>query len=76
MLGIARDLSFPLYVLHYAPLVAALYLLLNTGLSIWVRWFLAVLASWTFVALFTVLARYIPVVREFFSIRKPAARIK
>jgi hypothetical protein len=76
MLGIARDLSFPLYVLHYAPLVAVLYLQLNSGLSVWVRWLLAVLASWTFVALFTFVARYIPLVRVFFTIRKPDARAK
>jgi glucan biosynthesis protein C len=34
MLGVARDLSFPLYILHYTPLTAATYLLLNTSLSI------------------------------------------
>ena len=37
MLPVARDLSFPLYILHYAPLTAATYLLLNSGLSIWTR---------------------------------------
>ena len=74
MLGIARDLSFPLYILHYAPLTAATYLLLNSGLSIWTRWILAVAASWSFVALFTYLARFIPPVRDFFGIRQPAAR--
>lgn len=73
-LGIARDLAFPLYILHYAPLTAATYLLLNTGLSIWTRWALAVAASWSFVALFTFLARFIPLVRGFFSIRPPAVR--
>ena len=72
MLGVARDLSLPLYILHYAPLTAAIYLLLNTGLSIWTRWILAVVASWSFVALFTFLARYIPLVRDFFRIRQPA----
>jgi hypothetical protein len=36
-LSAARDVSFPLYILHYAPLTAATYLLLNSGLSIWVR---------------------------------------
>lgn len=74
VLGIARDLSFPLYILHYAPLTAATYLLLNSGLSIWTRWILAVAASWSFVAMFTFLARFIPVVRDFFGIRKPAAK--
>ena len=38
VLGITRDLSFPLYMLHYAPLTAVMYLLLNSGLSIWTRW--------------------------------------
>jgi glucan biosynthesis protein C len=74
VLRIARDLSFPLYILHYAPLTAATYLLLNSGLSIWTRWILAVAASWSFVAMFTFLARFIPVVRDFFGIRKPAAK--
>jgi glucan biosynthesis protein C len=74
MLGIARDLSFPLYILHYAPLTAATYLLLNTGLSIWIRWILAVIASWSFVALFTSVARFVPFVREFFSIRQPEVK--
>jgi glucan biosynthesis protein C len=76
MLGIARDLSFPLYILHYAPLTAATYLLLNSGLSIWVRWILAVAASWIFVALFTFVARFIPLVRNFFGIRQPAVRTR
>jgi hypothetical protein len=74
MLGIARDLSFPLFILHYAPLTAATFLLLNTGLSIWTRWTLAVIASWSFVALFTFLARFVPLVRDFFSIRQPAVK--
>jgi glucan biosynthesis protein C len=74
MLGIARDLSFPLYILHYAPLTAATYLLLNSGLSVLTRWILAVAASWSFVALFTFLARFIPLVRDFFGIRQPAIR--
>jgi hypothetical protein len=71
LLDAARDLSFPLYVLHYAPLTAATYLLLDSGLSICARWTLAVAASWVFVALFTFAARYIPVVRDFFGIRNP-----
>jgi glucans biosynthesis protein C len=74
LLPIARDLSFPLYILHYAPLTAATYLLLNSGLSIWTRWILAVAASWGFVALFTFLARFVPLVRNFFSIRQPAVK--
>lgn len=71
MLGIARDLSFPLYFLHYAPLTAATYLLINSALSIWSRWILAMAVSWIFVALFTFLARFIPPVRDFFGIRPP-----
>lgn len=76
MLGIARDLSFPLFILHYAPLTAATYLLLNSGLSIWTRWILAVAVSWSFVASFTFLARFIPPVRSFFGIRQPSVRAK
>jgi Acyltransferase family len=72
MLGIARDLSFPLYILHYAPLTAATFLLLNSGFSIWIRWILAVAASWSFVVLFTFLARFVPLFRSFFRIRQPA----
>jgi len=74
MLGAARDLSFPLYILHYAPLTMATYLLLNSGLSIWIRWILAVAASWSFVALFTFAVRFVPVVRGFFSVRPPAVK--
>jgi peptidoglycan/LPS O-acetylase OafA/YrhL len=74
MSGIARDLSFPLYILHYAPLTAATCLLLNSGLSIWTRWILAVVASWSCVALFTFLARYVPPLRWFFGIRQPTFR--
>lgn len=74
MLGIARDLSFPLYILHYVPLTAATYLLLQSGLSIWARWIIAVAAAWTFVAFFTFLARFIPPVRDFFGIRQPASQ--
>lgn len=74
MLETARDLSFPLYILHYAPLTVATYLLLDSSLSIWIRWLLAVIASWGFVALFTFIARFIPVVRNFFSIRPPTVK--
>jgi glucan biosynthesis protein C len=74
LLGIARDLSLPLYILHYVPLTVVLYLLLNSGLSIWTRWILAVAVSWGFVALFTYLARFVPPVRSFFSIRPPAVK--
>jgi peptidoglycan/LPS O-acetylase OafA/YrhL len=76
MLGIARDLSFPLYVLHYLPLTVATYLLLDSGLSIWPRWILAVAASWSCVALFTFLSRYVRPLRWFFGIRPPSVRTR
>jgi glucans biosynthesis protein C len=75
LLGIARDLSLPLYFLHYIPVTVVIYLLLNSGLSIWLRWLIAVVAAWVSVALFTLVARYIPVIRDFFGIRKPTAKI-
>ncbi|HVP17914.1 MAG TPA: hypothetical protein VMU36_02895, partial [Spirochaetia bacterium] len=68
-LGVARDLAFPLYVLHFAPLTAATYLLLGTGLGVWARWAIAVAASWATVALFTYVAGFIPYLRELFGIR-------
>ncbi len=68
-LSVARDLAFPLYVLHFAPLSAATYLLLGTGLGVWARWALAVGASWVTVAILTCLARFIPVVRGVLGIR-------
>ncbi len=74
-LDMARDLAFPLYVLHFAPLSAATYLLLGTGLSVLARWMIAVLASWATVALFTYLARFVPLVRDLFGIRPPGARM-
>jgi hypothetical protein len=67
-LAAARDLAFPLYILHFAPLSAATYLLLGTGLGVVTRWAIAVAASWLSVALFTYAARFVPVVREFFGI--------
>ena len=65
----ARDFSFPVYILHFAPLCAATYLLLGTGLSVWLRWGIAVSASWLTVAVFTEIARFIPPLRDFFGIR-------
>lgn len=75
-LAVARDLSFPLYILHFVPLSAALYLLLGTGLSIGARWAIAVAASWACVALFTCLARHVPPLRWFFGIRRPRGALK
>ncbi len=74
-LGAARDLSFPLYVLHFLPLTAVTYLLLGSGLSVWARWSISVAASWLSVAAFTAAARWVPGLRGFLSIRKPAAAI-
>ena len=68
-LSVARDLAFPLYVLHFAPLSAATFLLLGTGLGVWARWGIAVAASWITVAVFTFLARYVPLVRDVLGIR-------
>jgi hypothetical protein len=71
LLGIARDLSFPLYLLHFAPLSAATYLLLDSGLSIWARCGLSVLLAWGTVALCTFVFRFIPPLRSLFGIRAP-----
>jgi glucans biosynthesis protein C len=73
-LNVARDLSFPLYVLHFAPLCAATYLLLGSGLSAWARWGIAVASSWATVAAFTAAARFVPPLRNFFGIRAPRPR--
>ncbi|HTT12490.1 MAG TPA: acyltransferase [Burkholderiaceae bacterium] len=69
--GIARDLSFPLYLLHAVPLTAATYLLLGAPLGIWSRWAISVVASWTTVAICTFVFRYIPPLQSFFTIRPP-----
>ncbi len=69
--AIARDLSFPLYVLHFVPVTAATFLLVGTGLSVWTRWGLTVAAAWLFVAAFTALARYSRPLRWLFRLRPP-----
>jgi hypothetical protein len=69
--GVARDLSFPLYLLHYAPLTAATYFLLESGLGVWTRWTLSVLFSWATVALCTFVLRFVPPLRSLFRIRAP-----
>jgi peptidoglycan/LPS O-acetylase OafA/YrhL len=69
LLGRARDLSFPLYVLHFAPVCLATYFLLSTGLSLWLRWAVTIAASWISVSIFTELARFAPPLRDFFGIR-------
>jgi hypothetical protein len=70
-LGVARDLSFPLYLLHFAPLTAATYFLLESGLDIWPRWALSVLLTWATVALCTFVFRFIPPLRSLFGITAP-----
>jgi Acyltransferase family len=74
-LSVARDLAFPLYVLHFAPLSAATYLLLGTSLGVWARWAIAVGASWAIVAIFTYVARFVPLVRGVLGIR-PAGPLR
>ena len=71
--GIARDLSFPLYLLHFAPLTAATFLLLQVPLGIWPRWALSVAIAWATVALCTWLFRFVPPLRSFFGIRAQGA---
>ncbi len=73
-LGIARDLSFPLYVLHFLPVTAATYFLLNTDLSIWTRFIITIAVTLISVVVFTFLARFVPALRSFFSIRPPAVK--
>ena len=70
-LGVARDLSFPLYLLHLVPLSAATYLLLGSSLGIWSRWAISVAVAWVTVAACTFLFRYIPPLQSFFTIRPP-----
>ena len=73
-LGLARDLSFPLYLLHFVPVSVAILLLLHSGLPVWARWGIAVTASWASVSLFTAVARFVPLVRDFFGIRPNTVR--
>jgi hypothetical protein len=70
-LGIARDLSLPLYLLHFVPLTAATYLLLGSPLGVWPRWAISVVVTWTAVALCTFIFRYVPPLQSFFTIRSP-----
>ena len=69
-LALARDNSFPLYIMHYFPLSAAILLLIGSPLPVMARWALAVIASWASVAVFTEIARRIPPLRSLFGIRK------
>jgi peptidoglycan/LPS O-acetylase OafA/YrhL len=66
-----RDLSFPLYLLHFVPLCAATYFLLDSSLGIWPRWAISVAFTWIVVAVCTVAFRYIPPLQAFFTIRPP-----
>jgi len=74
-LRIARDLSFPLYLLHFAPLTAATYFLLGSPLSVWSRWAISVIVSWATVAVCTFLFRFFPALRSFFGIGPPRGRL-
>lgn len=69
-LSAARDLSFPLYLVHYVFLTAATYLLLGSGLTAWPRWAISVAGTWLCVALFTAAARHVPVVKDFFGLKR------
>lgn len=69
-LALARDESFPLYIMHYLPLSAAVLLLCGSPLPVMARWTIAVIASWAGVAVFTEIARRIPPLRSLFGIRK------
>lgn len=69
-LALARDNSFPLYIMHFLPLSAATLLLIGTPLPMMARWAIAVIASWVSVAIFTEIARRIPPLRSLFGIRK------
>jgi peptidoglycan/LPS O-acetylase OafA/YrhL len=71
--GVARDLSFPLYLLHFVPLTAATYLLLGSALGIWTRWAISFAVAWAAVAACTAVFRYIPPLQSFFTIRPPHA---
>jgi peptidoglycan/LPS O-acetylase OafA/YrhL len=72
-LGFARDLSFPLYLLHFAPVTAATYYLLESPLGAWSRWALSVVLAWTTVAVCTLAFRFVPPLQRFFGIRPPGA---
>jgi glucan biosynthesis protein C len=72
ILGVARDLSFPLYLLHFAPLTAVTYFLLGSPLGVWPRWAISVVVSWAAVALCTYAFRYCRPLRSFFGIRAPS----
>jgi glucans biosynthesis protein C len=68
----ARDLSFPLYLLHLAPVTAATFWLLPTPLGVWPRWAISVAAAWLTVALCAFAFRFVPPLRSFFGIGAPA----
>jgi glucans biosynthesis protein C len=72
-LALARDNSFPLYIMHYLPLSAATLFLIGSPLPVAARWAIAVIAAWASVAVFTEVARRIPHLRSLFGIRKQLA---
>ena len=69
-LSAARDLSFPLYLLHFVFLTAATYLLIGSRLPVWPRWAISIAGAWLCVAFITVAARHVPVVRSFFGLKR------
>ena len=69
-LALARDESFPLYIMHYLPVSAVTLLLIGSPLPVMARWTIAVIASLAAVAVFTEIARRIPPLRSLFGIRK------
>jgi len=74
-LRIARDLSFPLYLLHFAPLTAATYFLLGSQFGVWPRWAISVILAWATVAVCTFIFRFFAPLRSFFGIGPPRSRI-
>jgi len=70
----ARDLSFPLYLLHFAPLTAVTYFLLGSQFGVWPRWAISVILSWATVAVCTFIFRFFPPLRSFFGIGLPRDR--
>jgi glucans biosynthesis protein C len=69
-MNLIRDLSFPLYFLHFFFVSAVTYLLIGTGLSTWFRWFITIISTSCIILLFTLPARHIYLFRNFFGLNK------